>query len=227
MSDSLSLVFGLSADPVHIGHEASLAAAIGFLKKRKCLREVIIVPVYAPNLIAGKQGPQASYSQRLWMCQLMARKLRQQYSIEITVSRIEERNYQLDHRLSYTYDTLNSLSKSSLALLVNADHFFGLKPKFEQWYRWQDIIQQYTVVICQRPGYQVNMDFIERLQAQTEKNIHLLQNVMPDVSSTLIRNTIKKNPQSTELKKLIDKRIHQYINNHRIYHRYFDHEIQQ
>ncbi|WP_395375407.1 nicotinate-nicotinamide nucleotide adenylyltransferase [Marinicella sp. W31] len=221
MDKPLSLVFGLSADPVHIGHEASLVAAIGYLKKQANLRRVIIVPVYAPNLIAGKQGPKATYTQRLHMCQLMARKLRQKHNIDITVSRIEERNYHLDHRLSYTYDTLDSLNQSALSLLVNADHFSGIKPKFEQWYRWRDIIQEYTLVICQRPGYSVNMDFIEQLQTHSDKSIHVLPDPMPNVSSTLIRNKIKDNPYNIDLKKILDPKIHQYIDKNHIYYSYF------
>ena len=221
MNKSLSLVFGLSADPVHVGHEASLAAAIGYLKQQSSLAEVIIVPVYAPNLIAGKQGPKATYQQRLHMCQLLARKLRQRYNTNITVSRIEERNYQLDHRLSYTYDTLDSLNKKALALLVNADHFSGVKPKFEQWYLWQEIIQKYTLIICQRPGYEVNMNFVQQLQNHADSNIHVIPEPMPDVSSTVIRKKIKENPYHIDLKNLLDKNIYQYINKNHIYHSAF------
>ena len=221
MSKPLSLVFGLSADPVHIGHEKALSTAISYLQAQQRLSEVIIVPVYAPNLIAGKQGPQARYTQRLWMCQLLARQLRKQHGAEITVSRIEERNYLLDHRLSYTYDTLHSLKKTRLGLLVNADHFCGPKPKFEQWYRWQDIVSEFELLICQRPGYEINSDFISHLQDNKDGRIHVLPDTMPDVSSTLIRKTFKENPQDLVLKSLLNKKIHQYILKNRIYHRLF------
>lgn len=218
---TLTLTFGLSADPVHNGHQQALSIAIDYIKNHRHmgLKRVMVIPVYVPNLISNKKKPAASYSERVWMCQLMAQNLREKYQIPITVSRIEKRNHLQSRKPNYSFNTLTSIAEKNIGLLISADHFSGTTPSFQQWYRWQDIIKKFHLIISQRPHYPINPLFIKQLQKQTNHPIHILNQEVLTAASSDIRKHIRKNGYTSYIKSLLDKKIYQYIKKKKLYYR--------
>lgn len=86
---------------------------------------------------------------------------------------------------SYTWDTLNSMSvdfpNNKLVLLIGADNWQCI----QQWYKYEDIISNYDIIIYPRRGYCIS-------QSELPKNVSFIDSDLFDISSTEIRQRIKK-----------------------------------
>lgn len=186
---SITWVYGLTADPIHRGHEQVIKNTLSKAQELGLQTDgIILVPTYRPNLIDDKTAPCASFEQRLAMCQIVAKELSQELSTGITVSDIEEKIY--TDQPSYTYDTLTALSQkhTNLILMISSDHAHGHAPKFRQWHRWQDLINRYGLMVHERPGHPINDCFIEHLK-EHNTNVYVAKNLPTiDISSSRLRN---------------------------------------
>lgn|SRR5690554_6080101 len=185
----ITWVYGLTADPVHRGHEQVVNNTLSKAQKLGLkTSEFILVPTYQPNLIADKNAPIATFEQRLDMCRLVAKDLSPKLKTDITVSDIEETIH--TDKPSYTYDTLDALSKDhdNLILVISSDHAHGHAPKFRQWHRWQDLINRFGLMVHERPGHPINDCFIEHLK-EHNPNVYVAKNQPTiDISSSRLRN---------------------------------------
>jgi len=213
---SITWVYGLTADPIHRGHEQvikntlSKARGLGLKTAR-----VILVPTYRPNLIGDKSAPTASFEQRLDMCQMVAKELSRELNTDITVSDIEEKIH--TDQPSYTYDTLTALSQNhtNLILIISSDHAHGHAPKFRQWHRWQDLINDFGLMIHERPGQPINDCFIEHLK-EHNPNVYVAKNQPTiDISSSRLRNAYNYGADVSE--QLINPMIDGYIKQFALY----------
>ncbi|MCF6301158.1 MAG: nicotinate-nicotinamide nucleotide adenylyltransferase [Proteobacteria bacterium] len=213
-----SLLFGLSADPPHKGHEQVIINSIEHLKKNNIpIGEFLLIPVYQPNLIAGKQQPGSSYKHRYQMCKLIADRLSKKLSTPIKVSQIEKGIHQKTDKINYSIDTLKTLDLKNSLLIVSADHFSGRWPKFQKWHQWQQILEISGLLINQRPGYKINLNYINKLK-NTNPNIHITKpKISIDISSTKIRNYFKNNSYNNDIYNYLSNNILNFIQKNQLY----------
>lgn len=149
----------------------------------------------------------ASSQDRVNMAELIARK-----NSNFIVSTIEA----FDDRISYTYETMEILSKEfpddEIFFIMGTDSFLSIKG----WYNWEDFVSKYAIIIGVRPGYkdQETMDMKAELEDKYNAKIRILNNTEKDISSTEIRNMIR---DGESIKGLVPYEIERYIYEHGLY----------
>lgn len=228
------LLFGLTADPFHLGHAAYIEAC-----KIKFPHHLVVVMPCKINPI-GKKNPQGEViyptSSEIRYDML---KLYFKHDPRVVVSR-----YEIDKQEpSYTIDTIHYLQHvraqdlqknkicpdwvvnstlnvvSEVTLLLGTDNFFQLP----RWHRWQEILQQTHLVVMQRAGYpQLTAEQIENEELRTYfskknqttqsiGNMSILEGPQHNISSTEIKNMICNGADDTTLKAFLPTVIIDYI----------------
>jgi nicotinate-nucleotide adenylyltransferase len=135
-------IYGGTFDPVHFGH---LRPALDVLEGLG-LEQVRFIPCGQPP---HRQQPVANAEQRMAM-------------LSLAVS--EQAGFVVDDReisrggTSYMVDTLTSLKQekpnNTFCLMLGMDAFI----EFDQWKRWQDILQMVNLVVTHRPNADFDFD---------------------------------------------------------------------
>ncbi len=196
-------VFGLTADPIHRGHEQVIINTLEVAKNNYLSSEqVLLMPTYQPNLIDDKKAPQADFKDRLKMCSLTAEDLQSKIATTITVSDIEKTLYQKQQQPSFTYESLDALSSDyeNLMLIISSDHAHGHAPKFRKWHRWDELISRFGLIIHERPGYPLNDCFVSYLkELNPAADVYVAKNQPSiEVSSSQIRNAYNYGAEPTD-----------------------------
>lgn len=211
-------VFGLTADPIHKGHEQVIINSVEFLRNQGSqVEKFVLVPVYKPNLIANKKAPTANFSQRYEMCQKVARRLSKQLRVEVVVSDVERRLSQRSGRSNYSIDTLAELQLPQALFVVSADHFHGRWPKFRKWYRWQDLVAGTGLLINRRPGNKINLSFIEELKTLNPNIFVVESQISVNTSSTFIRGNFANHLNSPDMSEHLSADVIEFIKAHQLY----------
>ncbi len=105
-----------------------------------------------------------------------------------------------DNRCQYTYDLLENLKKKypedELYLILGADNLL----KFEKWYRYQDLLDNYHFIVMKRNG----IDTTEVLERLGKKTYSILECEEINISSTYIRENLS-HPEL--IKGMVDERV--------------------
>ncbi len=210
--NSFYLVFGITGDPPHLGHEQVIINSYQFMKQSGMnISQFDLIPTFAPNLITGKTQPQANYDDRLAMCQIMADDLNHRLNFNVQVNEIEKRLHKSSGLKNYSINTIKALPKSTKLFILSADHFTGRWPKFRKWHQYQSLVAETGLLIQQRPGHRISLNFIRQLKT-INPNIYVVHGMTDiDTSSTAIRNNL-----SAHINQL-NPLIRQYITNHSLY----------
>lgn len=194
-------IFGGSFDPIHNGHLSIAKAAL-----KECdLRHVILMPTKVSPFKVGHK--MASSQDRVSMAELIANK-----NSDFVVSTIEA----FDDRISYTYETMelftNEYPDDDIYFIMGTDSFLSIKG----WYKWEALVRKYAIIIGVRPGYKEHemLELKNELEKNYDAEIHVLSNTEKDISSTEIRNMIRKGESITGL---VPYEIERYIYEHRLY----------
>ena len=192
-----TLIFGLSADPLHSGHIAVVTGACQALLARGYeLAQVLLVPVYRRNPVGDpKEDLPKTYHHRLAMCRIGAAILQDNLKtagVPVTASAIEETLVRDTTRPNYTVLTLEALRRNAaadteLCLLISSDLVSGEEPELCRWYRPLHLVRLAALAIAPRPGASPNMDFITALRGCGAEIIYLDEMQTPDISSRQIR----------------------------------------
>lgn len=211
-----TLLFGLTADPIHKGHEQVILNSFEFAKTNHIeIEQVLLVPTYQAHLIANKTQPQTAFRARFEMCELVAERIRKDLDLPVYVTDIERQLYELNRVKSYSYDTLHATEVKHKLFVLSADHFSGRWPKFRKWYRWQQLVKENGLLIHQRPGHGINKSFIQQLKT-INPAVHVVEGLPQiEASSTELRALLKT--QSTQAIKNLDDAVLAYIKTHDIY----------
>lgn len=129
-------VFGGTFDPIHNGH---LRIALD-VQQQLSLSCVHFIPCKNP---VHRDEPMLGAEQRLHLLRLAIQDQSSFVADDREIQRVGP---------SYMIDTLESLAtdypQQPLLLMIGADAFAG----FDQWHRWQEILERAHLVLMQRPG---------------------------------------------------------------------------
>ena len=208
-------VFGGSFDPIHFGHINPLID----LSKQFNLSEIKLIPTYRSAV--GKTF-HADFKHRLNMVSIIA-------SSETNNFRAEDLEIR-KKGTSYTHETIKILKKDNkkedICLIMGLDVFLNI----ETWYNYEKILKEVNILVINRPGFEINKmnsmgslirdrisknkkDFLE----SKEKNIFFHQSPLVDISSSSIRDIIKKDKDPI---KKIPGSIMSYIKRNKLYAEY-------
>lgn len=187
----VGLFFG-SFNPIHIGHLviAEYIAQTGVVDK-------VWLVVSPHNPLKAKAGL-LDNNHRLVMA-----KMATEDSKFIEVSDVE---FKLPTP-SYTITTLLKLNelypKHQFSLIMGADNL----ESFTKWRSYQEILNNYTILIYPRPGYTGG-------ELANHKNVNLVDAPLMEISSTYIRNAIK---QGQTPRYMLEHSVYKYIDEMNFY----------
>jgi len=198
-------VLGGSFDPVHLGHVALAKAALFELK----LDKLIVIPA---NVQPFKQDWKVTPGEnRLEMLRIAFQ----------DIPDVEISSFELDHTdVSYTFDTLQAvcfdypLDEYEISFVMGTDSFLS----FETWYKGKTMLRTYSLAVSDRPGYKEE-EFNEKMEHYISTygtKVYPLESIMPDISSTEVRNAVKGISKDDSLD-LIDSRVLEYIKEKMLY----------
>ena len=191
-------IFGGTFNPPHMGH-------IFMLKGIAELCEIEKILVMPAKLPPHKSGEIVSAEHRVNMCRLAFKNLPK---TEISLEELY-----LEGK-SYTVKTLEHLKKQGVlnpVLVIGADSLVN----FFEWHRFKEILSMAELYVYIRKGISNKKilsakEALEKLGAK----ITLLNIYPPEISSTEIRNKIKKSDYNGEL---LNSSVLEYINKHALY----------
>jgi len=187
-------IYGGSYNPIHIGH-TSLAKS---LVEQGLVDEVWLLVSPLNPLKQDTQKEYADYDDRLRMAELACEGIN-----GLKVSDFE------NHLPvpSYMVNTLAELQKAypqhTFSLVIGADNWEG----FHRWYKSDEIIANYNLLVYNRPGYELD-------EANLPSTVKVVDTPLYDISSTEIREAIKKGEEPT---KWLSPKVFDYIRLKSIY----------
>lgn len=187
-------IFGGTFDPIHHGHLIMASCAYERLK----LDKVYFMPAGNQPL---KEG-ESPFNQRLEMIKL---------SIE-NDSRMSYTDIEDSLEPSYTYNTimkLNSICDDDLFFIMGADSFESI----ERWYKYEELLKEIKIIVVDRLGSS-NLFNLQEKYKDIAKEINILKGPIIEISSTEIRNKVKK---GQDIRYLVPERIIQYIDYENLY----------
>lgn len=199
-------LLGGSFDPIHLGHIVLAQQVI----KTFALDQVQLIPCFQP---AHRQSLHATAAQRLHMAKLAC-----QNNDKLCVNDIE---YRLKS-VSYTVNTLKALKKElnqcSLSFIMGVDAF----KNFDSWHQWQEILTLTNLIVATRPNYSIeNNTWFNEYQIDNNdlKNysagkITFFNFNALDISSTIIRQRIKKN---VDVSRNLKSKVYNFIKQEGLY----------
>lgn len=226
---SLYLIYGLSANPVHQGHVDMMAQAFAALRRlSKTIRQAVFVPVYRRNPVGPrKAGLPETYEHRFAMCQLAAEMVAERLAVgkdRVVVSRVEARLAQDRESPNYTAETLGALQREvegrfELAFLISSELVSGEDPEFGRWHQVDLILERATLVICPRPDYPPNLDFMQSLRERDGRIFWLRDVRTTEVAATDLRARLAhgEDPRTLADEGLLPLPIADYLRQHPIY----------
>lgn len=147
--DTLHALFGGTFDPIHYGHLRPVEA----LAAMTSLHRVTLLP---NNVPPHRPQPEATPAQRVEMVRLA---IAGNPLFDLDLREMQSQ------KPSYTIDTLAAVRaergvNQPLAFIIGQDSLLTL----HKWYRWQDLLSLCHLLVCQRPGYQSDMETAELQQ---------------------------------------------------------------
>lgn len=187
-------IYGGSFNPIHKGH-TQLAASI---VEQGLVDELWLLVSPLNPLKSGEVSDIAEYEHRLKMAELATEGIQ-----GVKVSDFE-RHLPLP---SYTVATLGELQKvyseHEFVLVIGADNW----ERFPRWYRADEIIKKYRILVYRRPGYEMD-------ETVLPPSVQVVETPLYDVSSTEIRASVKKGRM---MRRWLDGRVEQYIKEKGLY----------
>ena len=210
-------VFGGTFNPIHKGHEKT---AKEFYDKFNLCKLLIIPAFIAPH----KEIDRGILPyQRFEMCKLaFGAEEYKKYNIEVSDIEIKKEGK------SYSFNTVTALydiypkEENIIYFLVGTDMFFSV----ENWYRYEELLKLCVFTAAYRFDgddkdtknkiFKKRNDLIER-----GYKVELLENSIFEVSSTELRNKIKKvktgQPRDLILRQYLNQDVIEYINRENLY----------
>ncbi len=208
-------IYGGAFDPVHYGHLAVARTAFAAMSLDRLL--------FVPTVMPPHKTERTAYNHRLAMLRLAVAELTGGC---FTISTIEE---ELPVP-SYTINTLTALrqSEGEYFFILGVDAFLYI----ESWQGWREILSLVNIVISPRKGYAKEQlcqllvrlgyspagdVFRYRGKDLPMKDIFLLQEVPPAISSSEIKASLQNDRDNGEKLQLLPRAVVSYIMLHNLY----------
>jgi nicotinate-nucleotide adenylyltransferase len=186
-------VFGGSFDPVHKSH----IQLVKFVLESYDFKKIIFVVAYAPP---HKSRQYASIEDRVAMLKLATEGLPQ---VEISLYEASKKE------VVYSYETLDYFQSlypdDEIYMVIGSDSLLELPT----WKNIDYLANRYKFMVVKRPGLEIKKDtkYLDRCI--------FAQNKTEDISSTEIRQLIKKDSKKAKL--FLDEKVYSYIVERRLY----------
>jgi len=229
MVDEYSLIFGVSADPLHNAHtDLVVGATKELIARGYSITKIIVIPVYRRNRVSSeeKEYLSKSFEHRFKMAILAAAGIRRRLAEQvgsITVSRIEEQLAKPTSKPNYTVETLTTLRNEvgpdvGFIFPIGSDLISGKEPEFGKWYQLELLIQLAIIAICVRPGFHRNRAFINKLSTKGAQFVNL-NTSLSDISSGQIKERLRNGEDPLVLSEegLLQEPVALYIEKHGLY----------
>lgn len=185
-------VLGGSFDPIHNAHLQMAKTAL----KEFNLDKIIFVPAYIPP---HKSKLIASEKDRYDML----------YEVIKDVGRYDIDTYEIDSKkVIYSYQMLdyikNKYSADNIKMIIGADSYNNLST----WKNVEYIVKEYGFIVFPRPN--INID----VQSPYYEHCLFSKNVMENISSTLIRQKLKK---KEDILQYVPQQVFKYIKEKNLY----------
>ena len=199
--NKLTMIFGGTFNPPHIGHKAIIKAVLALPETE----ELIVMP---DNLPPHKEVGEdfARGVDRFNMCRLIIENL----------NRVSVSDYEINKSgKSYTVNTLEEFKdlypEKQFGLVIGGDMLSSFD---ECWYRFEDILKLCTLVVFVRKGENSRV-FKDKLRYLTSlgAKIILCEAEIPEASSSQIRKALKNGFADATL----DKKVLEYIKENHLY----------
>lgn len=202
-------LFGGTFDPVHFGH---LRPALE-LAEHFSLDTLYLLPNHRPQ---HRDQPQASTAERIAMLEISVK--------EVPRLEVDVREAMRDEA-TYTFDTLTELREdqpaATLIFFMGVDAF----AKFDQWHRWQDILELANIVVIDRPDSTLSEfanGLISRQAEQAGRSIQpgsvgvieRCKVTQLSISATDIRRRVN---EGYNIRFLLPDPVREYIYDHKLY----------
>ncbi len=201
-------ILGGSFDPPHNGH---VVLANEILKKfsfqpqgltPKYFEKILLVPCFAHAFGKKLSSPQ----DRSAMTKLLE-------SENVRASDIEIQKTGISYSIKTLHDLQKQFPTDHLYWVIGSDQL----AEFHTWEGWKEIIKDFGLIVAQRGNekhFQQNVE--ESLQElKSENTLFLLApNDIPNISSTEIREKVKRNES---IHNLVPKSVEEYIVKHSLY----------
>lgn len=193
-------ILGGTFDPIHIGHLIIAEEA----RDRLALDAVLFIPAKVSPLKL--QGASAPAEHRCHMVELAIADNPFFYLSRVELERAEP---------SYTVDTLRALRafcapQTELFFIMGVDSLSTLK----SWRCPQEILRLARIIAVSRPGFQLDMEALERDVPGVAQGVELLTTVWIGVSSTEIRARLERRQS---IKYLVPAPVEAYIREQGLY----------
>jgi len=199
-------ILGGTFDPIHAGH----LHIAGQVESSLSLSELHFLPCAAP---VHRDMPQVSNAQRVQMIELAI----------VGHGKFRLNRMELDRGgQSYMVDTLRQISAqnqaSTIVLILGADAF----NQFDDWKSPDEILQLAHLVVCKRPGVEMNksiypnywVNSVKILESSTEACILPLEVDENPCSSTYVRKLLLERNQAD---RCIPPAVYQFILRNHLY----------
>jgi len=186
-------LFGGSFNPIHNGHIAIAKAVLA-----QCALDEVWLMVSPQNPLKQDQNLLADHLR----LQLAQRALENEEHIKVS-----DYEFHLP-KPSYTWNTLQHLKadypEHTFILLIGGDNW----ERFPLWYRSEEIMKEYPIVIYPRRGSDVDV-------TKLPPNVTAVKTPLLDVSSTEIRERIQRGQDITDkVPAVIESWVCKYYSNH-------------
>jgi nicotinate-nucleotide adenylyltransferase len=193
-------VLGGTFDPIHIGHLVAAEEVRAQLR----LDRVIFVPAGLPPHKLSDDI--SSVDHRLAMVKLAIAS-----NPYFTISRVDIDRF----GPCYTVDTLQLLrdelgSDVELYFIMGSDSLADLPT----WYQPQRLIRLCRLAVVERPGYQVDMEELERVLPGITSRVHFINSPPLGISSTDIQRRVR---EGLPIKYQVPEAVEEYIYKHELY----------
>lgn len=191
-------LFGGTFDPIHIGHLIVMENVLNFMN----LDKIIILPSSNPPHKLNKDKTDV--------------KLR----VDMVKKAIENNNriilstFEADNNeVIYGYQTINyfkeKYSADEFYYIMGEDSFMNI----ESWKNYKDLLRENLIVFA-RSSIDSQSSLVKKVKETNKENIHLINNLNINISSTLIRNLLK---DGKSIRYLVTDNVYDFIMENKLY----------
>ncbi len=194
-------VLGGTFDPFHYGHLSIAKSAL----KEFHLDKIVLLPSNVQPFKIGRK--MASPEDRVNMAKIISE---EHPDFELLTQEA------FSGEISYTYKTMHNMKEQlpdcTFYFILGTDSFLSI----ESWYESEKLIRENSFIIGERPGYKEEETYrlVNRLRGKYNASIGILNNEILEISSTEIKEKIKRGISISEM---VPQSIERYILEHGLY----------